>query len=96
MQSTITINEAEVAFEKAKLKDAEAIAPYEYFSAKEYLYKAKEEWGYSDFEAALDYSELAYQFAEEAYKKAIAKGKFQPVAPVAPAPVAPSSPAPRF
>ena len=68
-QSTILINEAEVAFEKARLNEAEKKAPYEYHSAGEYLHKAKEEWGYSDFEAALDYAALSKQFSEEAIKK---------------------------
>ncbi len=68
-QSTIVINEAEVAVERARLAGAEQRAPYEYFSASEYLHKAKEEWGYSDFEAALDYAALSKQFAEEAKKK---------------------------
>lgn len=72
-QSTIMINEAEVAFEKARLNDAAKKSPYEYYSAQEYLYKAKEEWGYSDFEAALDYASLARDFSEEAIKRA--KGK---------------------
>jgi hypothetical protein len=72
-QSTIMINEAEVAFEKASLNDAARKSPYEYYSAQEYLYKAKEEWGYSDFEAALDYATLARDFSEEAVKRA--KGK---------------------
>lgn len=72
-QSTIQINEAEVAFEKARLNDAQTKAPYEFYSAQEYLYKAKEEWGYSDFEASLDYATLARKFAEEATKKS--KGK---------------------
>lgn len=72
-QSTILINEAEVAFEKADLNKGAEKAPYEYFSAKEYLQKAKEEWGYSDFEAALDYAILSRKFAEEAVRKA--KGK---------------------
>lgn len=55
--------------ERARLAGAEQRAPYEYFSAAEYLHKAKEEWGYSDFEAALDYAALSKQFAEEAKKK---------------------------
>jgi hypothetical protein len=72
-QSTIMINEAEVAFEKARLNDGATKSPYEFYSAQEYLHKAKEEWGYSDFEAALDYAALARKFSEEAIKRA--KGK---------------------
>ncbi len=68
-QSTVRINEAEVALEKAVLNEAENLAPYEYFKAKEYLYKAKEEWGYSDFEAALDYADRSKEYAEKATVK---------------------------
>ena len=68
-QSTVVINEAEVALERAMLAGAEKKAPYEYYSATEYLEKAKEEWAYSDFEAALDYAALSKQFSEEAKKK---------------------------
>jgi len=69
-QSTIRINEAEVALEKATLVDAQAKAPYEYFNASEHLHKAKEEWGFSDFEAAINYAELSKEFAEKATIKA--------------------------
>jgi hypothetical protein len=75
-QSTILINEAEVALQKAEMVDAINQAPYEYYSSKEYIHKAKEEWGYSDFEASLDYATLARKFAEEALKKA--KGSTDP------------------
>ncbi len=95
VQSTITINEAEVAFEKATLTEANVKAPYEFYSAQEYLHKAKEEWGYSDFEAALDYADLARKFSEEAVKKA--KGKPSNVAPagITPSAVTPSAIAPK-
>jgi len=69
VQSTALISEAEVAVEKAATVQSDNFAPYEYYSAKEYLYKAKEEWGYADFEAAMDYATLAKKFAEEALKK---------------------------
>ena len=69
-QSTIRINEAEVALEKASLVDAATKAPYEFFNASEHLHKAKEEWGFSDFEAAINYAELSKEFAEKASIKA--------------------------
>lgn len=72
-QSTIRINEAEVAFEKAQLTKADEAAPYEYHSARLYLHKAKEEWGYSDFEAALDYATRSKEMAEKATR--MAKGE---------------------
>jgi hypothetical protein len=69
VQSTAMISEAEVALEKARVVKAEQLAPYEYWSANEYLYKAREEWGYADFEASMDYATLSRKFAEEALKK---------------------------
>lgn len=41
-------------------------APYEYYSAVEYLRKAREEVGYSDYEAALEYAREARTFASKA------------------------------
>lgn len=70
IQSTQRISEAEVAFERARVANAEANAPYEFWSAHHYLYKAKEEWGYSDFEASYDYATQARRAAEAALLKA--------------------------
>lgn len=70
VQSTQRISEAEVDFERARVAEAHEKAPYEYFSAKYYLHKAKEEWGYSDFEAAYDYARKAKQAARAAKLKA--------------------------
>jgi hypothetical protein len=69
IQSTQRISEAEVAFERARVAEAMVRAPYEYWSAHHYLYKAKEEWGYSDFEAAYDYATQARRAAEAALLK---------------------------
>lgn len=41
-------------------------APYEYYSALEYLHKAREEVGYSDYEAAIEYAREARSFAHKA------------------------------
>jgi hypothetical protein len=70
VQSTSRIQEAEVAFERARVVEAHEMAPYEYYSAKYYLHKSKEEWGYSDFEASVDYARRARQAAEAARLKA--------------------------
>jgi hypothetical protein len=70
VQSTGRISEAEVDFERARVAKAHERAPYEYYSAKYYLHKAKEEWGYSDFEAAYDYARKAKQAARSARMKA--------------------------
>lgn len=52
--------------ERARVADADQHSPYEYTSAANYLYKAKEEWGYSQFEAAYDYATQARRAAESA------------------------------
>lgn len=41
-------------------------APYEYYSAVEYLHKAREEVGTSDYEAAIEYAREARIFAKKA------------------------------
>lgn len=70
VQSTQRISDAEVAFERARVVQAHEKAPYEYYSAKYYLHKAREEWGYSDFEASYDYARQAKQAADAAILKA--------------------------
>jgi hypothetical protein len=70
--STMTVNEATVAVEAAQAVDAERYALYEYASAVEYLKKAKEEEGFSDFQAAVDLARKARDFAEKARQRALA------------------------
>jgi hypothetical protein len=41
-------------------------APYEYYAAQEYLKKAREEVGYSDYEPAIEYAREARTFARKA------------------------------
>ena len=43
IQSTSRISDAEVSMERARVAEAETRAPYEFYSAYHYLYKAKEE-----------------------------------------------------
>lgn len=70
IQSTSRLGEATVALERARVVEADKKAPYEYYSARFYLYKAEEEWSYSDFNAALDYATDAKRAAEAAILKA--------------------------
>ena len=70
IQSTTRLGEAAVALERARVAEADRKAPYEYYSARFYLYKAEEEWSYSDFNAALDYATEARRAAEAAILKA--------------------------
>jgi hypothetical protein len=68
--STVRISDAEASMERARVADAHERAPYEYHLGAYYLHKAKEEWGYSDFEAARDYATEAKRSAEAALLKA--------------------------
>ena len=70
VQSTQRISEAAVALERARVASADQKAPYEYYSAKFYMHKSREEWGYSDFEASFDYATEAKRAAEAALSKA--------------------------
>lgn len=66
VQSTSGISQAEAAVERARVHDADEYSPYEYRRAELYLYKAKHQWGYSNFEAARDYSRQARRAASAA------------------------------
>ena len=49
-------------------------APFEYYSALEYLSKAREEVGYSDYQAALKYARQAREYARKAREIALQGG----------------------
>ncbi len=68
--ATAGISDAEYALERARVADADQSAPYEYYTARHFLQKAKEEWGYSDFQAAADYAEESKKSADAALLKA--------------------------
>ena len=68
------IRDAIVAVEAAESAGAKDGAPYEYYSAQSYLKKAREEEGYSDYQAAADLARRAIKFADEARAKAVAGG----------------------
>jgi len=50
-------------------------APFEYYFSKEYLNKAREEVGYSDYQAALEYLQVAKDYAKQAYEIATRRQK---------------------
>ena len=62
------------AYKLRAAKDAEGAryAPWEFYSAEQYLYKARELQGYSRFEESIDDADKAYNFADSALKKALA------------------------
>jgi hypothetical protein len=79
--STQTLADATIALETAKAVEADRYAVYEYVSAVEYMKKAKEEEGFSDFQAAIDLAKQARDFAEKARQRALAnpaRGNFRP------------------
>jgi hypothetical protein len=59
-------NRAASAVSAAKLASAERYAPYEYTAAAEYLHKAREEAGHSQYEDAIDYGHKAEELADRA------------------------------
>lgn len=66
VQSTSRISAAEGELERARINDAHVNSPYEYERAQLYLYKAKQEWGYSNFEQSRDYAAEARRAARAA------------------------------
>ena len=58
------------AFGQAKKAGAEVKAPYEYYSAEEYLKLAEKERIEADLKAAEEYSATARKYADEAIIKA--------------------------
>jgi hypothetical protein len=84
--SGVQIVNANIALSAAETAGAKRTAIYEYTAAREYLQKAREEHGYSDFWASRIYADKALDYAVRARKKAeAASGIEQPaVLPEAP------------
>lgn len=91
VQSTAYLLDADVQLQAARTAGAEKLAPYEYTAASLYLHKAREEVGYSDFEAAVDYSQKASRHANEARSRALAATRNEEP-PVSPSPSNPDAP----
>ncbi len=72
---SVRINSVEAKVEKAKELGAEANAPYEYYSAKERVDKAREEAARADYGDALDLIDEAETFANQAINQASAVRK---------------------
>lgn len=64
--STGPMLQARDLVEFARGAGSERFAMYEFTMAREYLAKAREEWAYSDFQKAREYSDLAADFAKRA------------------------------
>lgn len=72
-KSTSLIIRADTTLHKAKAVDADKKAPYEYTAAYEYLHKAREKWGTSDFEYSIDYAAKAQDLATQALEQSLKK-----------------------
>ncbi len=74
VRSTSALVDARHAYEAAKLVDAEDLAPYEFTLGVEYLRKAKEEAGYSDYQTAEKLARRAKAWLEEARHATMVEG----------------------
>src|SRR5215470_978739 len=59
-------NRAASAVSAAKQAEADRYAPYEYTAAEEYLHKAREEAGYSQYQDSIEYGHKAEEMAQRA------------------------------
>ncbi len=66
----VQVIQASVELSAAETAGAKQNAIYEHTAAVEYLQKAREEAGYSDFAESRKYANKALEFAEKARKKA--------------------------
>ncbi|ADO73704.1 DUF4398 domain-containing protein [Stigmatella aurantiaca] len=74
VRTTANLLDAEVQIQAARTAGAEKEAPYEWTLANLYLYKAREEVGYSDYQAGVDFAVKASKYANEAREKAMSVG----------------------
>lgn len=61
-------NAASNKLEEAKELEAERLAPYEYYVAKEHLEKAQSEAAEADYSDAINFAETAEEFADKAIR----------------------------
>ncbi|HYO73668.1 MAG TPA: DUF4398 domain-containing protein [Archangium sp.] len=86
LRSTTNLLDADVQIQAARTAGAEKLAPYEWTAANLYIRKAREEVGYSDFQAGVDFAEKAARFAAEARAKAMANANAEEAASPSPNP----------
>lgn len=70
VESTTKSYRIESLLRQARELDAHKYAPYEYFTAKYYHLKGKEDVGYSEYEQAIRYFNHAVKMANQAMEKA--------------------------
>lgn len=76
----LAIADAKVAVEAARGARAETFAVFEFTCAIEHLRKAREEEGYSDFDAAVRLAKAAEDFAQKAKARALGRPAGGPLA----------------
>jgi len=88
--SSYVILSAEAQLDGARAAGADKLAIYEYTSAREYLHKAREEQGYADFGAAIDFATKAEELARKSTERAAALKEAPALVPSSTEPVVPS------
>lgn len=73
------------AIAAARRAQAERYAPFEYTAAQEYLHKAREEAGYSQYETSIEYGRRAEELANRAIAIAATSQAAAAAAPATPA-----------
>lgn len=73
VESTSLIVQADTALHNATTAEAQNKSPYEYYAAEQLLHKAREMWGTSDFEYAIDYAKDARDLAIKARERSLKK-----------------------
>ena len=66
----VNVNAAANKLEEAAEIDAERLAPYEYYTAREHLHKAQREAAEADYGDAAELAEVAEEYAIQAIKVA--------------------------
>ncbi len=74
VRSSTALIEARHEYDAARLAGAETRAPYEYTLGVEYLRKAKEEAGYSDYQVSERLARRAQAWLQEARRAAMVEG----------------------
>lgn len=74
--SLVNIADAKVALATAEEAGAAQTAPYHYYLAREYVYKAREENGRGRFDLARRYAKKAERAAKEARTKAAKASRY--------------------
>jgi len=54
-----------------KTAEADKKSPYEFTAAEQYLHKAREKWGTSDFEYSIDYARKSKTLGEKAKERSL-------------------------